>query len=121
MTANDHRIYLSILNDMVSRFGWDRVLSLDLETLIRNQEDFLTGEQIIACSVAYYSSAESTIRTEIFISSGEGSQFEDEVLLQLDAFVGGFKPLVIIGYNHTGYDIPLLRLKMVRRSYSRQL
>jgi DNA polymerase elongation subunit (family B) len=30
-------------------------------------------------------------------------------------------PSIIIGYNHSGYDVPLIRIKMNRRSYSKQL
>ncbi|MEM0158587.1 MAG: hypothetical protein QXV22_01360 [Thermoplasmataceae archaeon] len=113
--------YLSIISKIVSEYGITRVLAVDLETLIRKQEDFLTGEQIIAASVAFVNESENIVKTEVFVSEGDGEPYEDQVLLSLDRFFAEFRPLIVIGYNHTGYDFPLLRIKMLRRSYNRQL
>lgn len=107
-----------MVGSYVKRHGLESVLSIDLETLIRNQGDFLTDERIIAISLTYYNSG---LETELFIARDDSLEEENRILNQLDSFLANFQPSIIIGYNQSGYDLPLLRLKMRKRSYSRQL
>lgn len=95
----------------------NRVLSIDLETLV-DSRGFLNGERIIAISV---SSGFPDINTEVFVAESDSSSEEERILRELDALLSKETPQVLIGYNHTGYDIPLLQLKMRGRSYSEQL
>lgn len=108
-----------MVNSSVKESGIERVLSIDLETLIRTQDDFLTDERIIAISLSYFE--DGKMSTELFIAESDSAEEEDRILDQLDMFVVAFRPTIIIGYNHTGYDLPLLRLKMRKRPYARQL
>ncbi len=110
--------YDEIVKGFLTRNGIEKVLSIDLETLIRNQNDFLTNERIIAISLSYY---DPEMKTELLIARNDSPEEEDRILSQLDAFVASFRPGIIIGYNHAGYDIPLLRLKMRKRTYAKQL
>lgn len=111
--------YGSIVKSLVGESGLERVLSIDLETLIRNQADFLTDERIIAVSLSYFE--DGGMNTELFVARDDSLQEEDFLLDRLDSFIQSFRPTLIIGYNQSGYDLPLLRLKMRKRSYSRQL
>lgn len=110
--------YRQLVQDYLRINGTTGVLSIDLETLIRNQSDFLTDERIIAISLTYYN---TDLETELYIAKNDSREEEDRLLDLLDAFVANFQPGIIIGYNQSGYDIPLLRLKMRKRSYARQL
>lgn len=107
-----------MVRPFVSSHGFESVLSLDLETIIRSRNDFLTNERIIAISVTYFSDG---LQTKLFIAENDTDEEEDRILNDLDRFILDFKPSIIIGYNQCGYDIPLLRLKMRRRNYSSQL
>lgn len=110
--------YGKIVKEFLRETGIGSVLSIDLETLIRNTNDFLTGERIIAVSLSYY---DPDLKTDLYIAHDDTDQEEDRILSLLDSFIASFKPGIIIGYNHSGYDIPLLRLKMRRRTYEKQL
>ncbi len=110
--------YSKIVKQFVNEAGIGSLLSIDLETLIRNTSEFLTGERIIAVSLSYY---DPELKTELYIAQDDSEQEEDRILSQLDSFIASFRPGIIIGYNHSGYDIPLLRLKMRQRAYEKQL
>ena len=110
--------YGQLVKPFIASQGIKTVLSIDLETLIRNQKDFLTDERIIAISLTYYKEG---LKTELFIANDDSLEEENRLLDELDRFILDFKPSIIIGYNQCGYDIPLLRLKMRNRTYSRQL
>lgn len=110
--------YWQLVSDYLHRNGLSGVLSIDLETLIRSPSDFLTNERIIAVSLTYFNDG---LETELFVARDDTDQEEDRILELLDSFVANFHPGIIIGYNQSGYDLPLLRLKMRRRSYAKQL
>ncbi len=110
--------YRSIVPEILSKFGIRSVLSLDLETVILNKNSFLTNETIIAVSLSYYT---EDMQNELYISQGEDADSEFQILQKLDTFLGNFKPAILIGYNHTGYDIPLLRIKMAKLPYAKQI
>ncbi len=116
MPAN---IYGPLIQKALEDFGNECVVSIDLETIIRTSKDFLTGERIIAVSLSHM--VGSQVETEIFIARDDTDKEEDRILLEFDRRISELKPSVIIGYNHVGYDLPLLRMKMIRRGYSRQL
>lgn len=107
-----------MLSDLISNMDDRKVVSLDLETLVDSNHGFLTGERIIAISL---SSGDSEIETDLFVAANDSQEEENRILTELDKYIESSKPEVIIGYNHTGYDIPLLQLKMRNRSYSEQL
>jgi DNA polymerase elongation subunit (family B) len=97
----------------------DSVVAIDLETLIDTPADFLTGERIIAVSISYFDISE--LRTEVLIAKDNTTDEEDRILKEFDRKMRDLNPSIIIGYNHSGYDVPLIRIKMNRRSYSKQL
>jgi len=90
-----------------------RILSLDLETKVLSPENFLTGESLLAVSLAYQDGGK--IHTRVLMAERDDAESERKMLSELDSFLRDLRPLVIVGYNNTGYDLPLLTLK-VRRS-----
>jgi hypothetical protein len=87
----------------------DRVLCIDLETKVLDGE-FLTNERILAVSLAYL--VDDRIESKIFVLSRDDDESELEVLQQVDKFLLQARPLLLIGFNLTGYDIPLLNMKL---------
>lgn len=114
----DHFPYTAIVNSALERFGIGSVLCIDLETIIRNRNDFLSGERIIAISASYI---DSDLSTDLFISRGDDPDSELEILQKLDELIERIRPAIIIGYNQTGYDIPLLRMKMAKLPFQKQI
>ena len=94
------------------------MISLDLETIIRKQRDFLTNEPIIAVSVSYF---KDSINTELFVAKNESIEEEENILIKSGNLISSLEPAIIIGYNHTGYDIPLLQMKLKSHSIFSQL
>jgi DNA polymerase family B, exonuclease domain. len=95
------------------------VVAIDLETLIDTPADFLTGERIIAVSMSYMDINE--LKTDVLVAKDSSTNEEDRILKEFDRKMRDLNPSIIIGYNHSGYDVPLIRIKMNRRSYSKQL
>jgi DNA polymerase elongation subunit (family B) len=111
--------YRSLVNSITHGNRMDSVVAIDLETLIDTPADFLTGERIIAVSISYFDISE--LRTEVLIAKDNTTDEEDRILKEFDRKMRDLNPSIIIGYNHSGYDVPLIRIKMNRRSYSKQL
>ena len=78
----------------------------------------LSNERIIVVSLSYFA---PEMKTELYIARDDSQAEEDRILSLLDTFIGNFRPAIIIGYNHTGYDLPLIRMKLKNRSYGKQL
>ncbi|MCL4342618.1 MAG: hypothetical protein M1267_02030 [Candidatus Thermoplasmatota archaeon] len=89
-----------------------RVVALDLETLITDGKSFLSGERIIAISLSYHpGSSPASIATEVRVAEDATELAEADLLKWLDGKLAILDPEIIIGYNHTGYDIPLIQGK----------
>ncbi len=90
--------------------GISRVVSLDLETKVLDGDNgFLTGETLLAASLAWRETA--SVRTETFVLTEETQNDEWKLLGGLDSLLHGLKPLVLVGYCINRYDVPLLHLK----------
>jgi len=88
----------------------ERALSIDLETKVLNEDEFLTGELILCVSLAYF--ANRKVCKKVLVLEEENLQSEGKLLSAFDDFLLQMRPLVLIGYNLCGYDIPLLNLKL---------
>ncbi|MFG1449957.1 MAG: hypothetical protein AAE983_04875 [Thermoplasmataceae archaeon] len=111
--------YRSLVNSITHGNRMDSVVAIDLETLIDTPADFLTGERIIAVSMSYMDINE--LKTDVLVAKDSSTNEEDRILKEFDRKMRDLNPSIIIGYNHSGYDVPLIRIKMNRRSYSKQL
>ncbi len=99
------------MKNILSSYGVQRVAAIDLETIIHKQSDFLRNERIIAFSVSYW--ADSEVKTKLYVSRDDSKEEETRILLEAGNFIVSLEPMIIIGYNHTGYDVPLLQMKFM--------
>ncbi|MFH0817161.1 MAG: hypothetical protein V1909_00840 [Candidatus Micrarchaeota archaeon] len=87
-----------------------RVVSFDLETKIMDKKDFLTGERLLGIGMARRYNGE--VESKILKLKDESDEAEVELLNEAAAFMTIAKPLVLLGYNISGYDYPLMNLKL---------
>jgi len=95
-----------------------RVCALDLETLVADSGGFMKGERVISISMALNG---HPITTSFFSSRDDSAAEEMRILRELDLRFAEIAPDLIIGYNHTGYDIPLIKSKLRELSYADRL
>jgi DNA polymerase elongation subunit (family B) len=107
--------YFQFIRDISRKVDRRKVLSFDLETLVVDSEGFLTNEEIIGISAAYNF---PDIRTDVYVSKPEELNREEQLLRNFDSLLGIVQPEIVIGYNHTGYDIPLIQKKIRNRNFS---
>jgi DNA polymerase elongation subunit (family B) len=87
----------------------DRVLCIDLETKVLVGK-FLTNERVLAISLAY--TLGHKIESRVIVLKEDDDESEVVLLEEFDRFLLGTRPLVLIGFNLTGYDVPLLNMKL---------
>ena len=87
-----------------------RVVSLDLETKVLSPTEFLTGETILSLAMARR--VNSSIETRLFSLANETPDSQEVLFTAASQEIERIRPLVVLGYNITGYDIPLLRMKL---------
>lgn len=92
------------------RGAWSQVVSIDLETKITRPEDFLSGERILAAGMAFRAGEKVVAKT--IVLEEETDEAELRILERFGRELGAARPLVLLGYNVTGYDFPLLLLKI---------
>lgn len=93
--------------------GAERVVSLDLETKVLGGEDgFLVGETLLAASLAWRE--DGIVRSETLVLSQETQNDELKLLGELDSLLYTLRPLVVVGFCISRYDVPLLHLKIRR-------
>jgi DNA polymerase elongation subunit (family B) len=110
--------YLENARSILSNRRDARIASIDLETLMPPGTKFLSGERIIAISISWI---DHDIRSKVYIAESDSEDSEYNILALLNEKLGEILPSIIIGYNQTGYDIPLIQMKMKRLSYSKRL
>ncbi len=114
MGAVDHGITMeavlkSKINNFLSSLSKPVVCAIDLETLVADTGAFLSGESIICVS---FSILGENITSFAYIAENDGTAEEMRILRELDLKLAEVNPDIIIGYNHTGYDIPLIVSKI---------
>lgn len=95
----------------------ERVMAIDLETLVASSRGFLTNERIIAASMSHFESSSGKIDTAVVVANSDSENDEKRLISEIDSRIREIDPEIIIGYNHTGYDIPLLQMKTRNFSY----
>ncbi len=101
--------YHATVQSILDSSGKDKVLSFDLETLVADSGGFLNNERIIAISASY---GLPDINDRIFLSKQYPESDELSLLKEFDLLLKKVAPEIIIGYNHSGYDIPLMQKKL---------
>lgn len=97
-----------IVDWTVNNSARDRILSFDLETRVING-NFLNNETILGISV---SRRTNRIENDVFVLEEESPQGEIRLLETFDDYLKKVRPLILVGFNHTGYDNVLLSTKM---------
>ena len=110
--------YFQFIRELLHSIDRRKILSFDLETLVADSNGFLTNEEIIGISAAYNF---PEVHTDVYISKPEEHEREESLLKRFDELLGRVQPEIIIGYNHTGYDIPLIQKKIRNRNFSNRL
>lgn len=86
-----------------------RIVALDLETKVLGQNQFLTNERILSAAIAWRD--ETGVEEKLYVLESDADASETQLLESLDSELRSRRPLMLIGYNITGYDIPLLTMK----------
>ena len=89
-----------------------RIISLDLETKVLSPDDFLTGETVLSAAIARFDG--ERVVSRIIILEDESPDAQNRFFTALNDEIQNVRPLVVLGYNVTGYDIPLLQMKLRR-------
>ena len=110
--------YFQFIRELSHSIDRRKILSFDLETLVVDSNGFLTNEEIIGISAAYNF---PETHTDVYISKPEEHEREESLLKKFDELLSRVQPEIIIGYNHTGYDIPLIQKKIRNRNFSNRL
>jgi DNA polymerase elongation subunit (family B) len=88
----------------------ERIIAIDLETKVLENNGFLTGETVLCVSLARFH--KSVILSRLILLERDDPESEAKLLAELNDCLLQVRPLVLIGYNLCGYDIPLLNLKL---------
>jgi len=108
MQIHNGTIDQEIIGWIVKNAGTDRIVSIDLETRVLNK-NFLNGETILGISLSRR--INGSIESNVLVLEKETKESEAHLLTQFDSMLKEIKPLVVVGFNHTGYDNVLLALK----------
>jgi DNA polymerase elongation subunit (family B) len=100
----------AIIETIKQSRAWHRVVSIDLETKIEKKADFLTGERLLGIGLARRVGSEIELRT--IKLKDDTDEAEIELLMETSRFLSPIKPLILLGYNISGYDYPLLNMKL---------
>lgn len=85
----------------------ERIVSLDLETKVING-NFLSGETLLSATV---SRRTGDVKTNVIVLEEETVSGEIELLTKLDDLLLKVRPVIVVGFNHRGYDNVLLTTK----------
>lgn len=108
MQIHNGTIDKKVVEWVVGSTGTDRIVSLDLETKVIDRK-FLNGETLLSACLSRR--IDGSVRTQMLVLEEETPEAERRLLENLDASLGLIKPLVLVGFSHTGYDNVLLALK----------
>jgi len=100
----------AVVKWLVDTDSLEKVLAIDLETKVLRKEDILTGEPILSVSLAYFENGK--VCKKVIVLEDEGLEGEGKLLDELEVFLSQKRPLVLLGYNLCGYDIPLMHLRL---------
>lgn len=85
----------------------DRIIALDLETKVLDGH-FLNNETILSASIARRI---GDVVAEVLVLKEDSPTAELELLRQLDEHLLKIRPMIVVGFNHRGYDNILLSAK----------
>ncbi len=90
--------------------AWHRAVSIDLETKIEKKSDFLSGERLLG--IGFARRAGEIVETKMLRLEEDTDEAEVRLLEEAARWLCNVRPLLLLGYNISGYDYPLLALKV---------
>lgn len=90
--------------------AWHRAVSIDLETKIEKRSDFLSGERLLG--IGFARRVNGKVETKMLRLEEDTDEAEVRLLDEAAAWLYNVRPLLLLGYNISGYDYPLLALKV---------
>lgn len=100
----------AVVAKLAAEGGWHRAVSIDLETKIEKRSDFLSGERLLGIGFARRVGKE--VETRTIRLKDDTDEAEVGLLEEAARYLHPIRPLLLLGYNITGYDYPLLALKV---------
>ena len=107
MQIHNGHVDEEIVNWVIRNAGMERVISFDMETKVLDG-NFLSDEIILGISLSRRDG--NKIETQLFSLENETEKGEVELLFKLDNYLQ-VRPLLVVGFNHRGYDNILLSTK----------
>ena len=108
---NYHDLSRWAVEKVVASGNRDRIVSLDLETRVMNGK-FLSSELVLATSLSRRLN-DGTIDSRVITLADESAESEGTLFRTLDQELRAVRPLVVVGFNVSSYDLPLLTTKLV--------
>lgn len=97
-----------VIDSLKNNQSWNRAISLDIEADLRTLDD--PKKTILSISLARRDG--NKIGIEKFILDNETVEDEAKIFNQFGSFCEAVKPLVIMGYGISRFDLPVLLVKM---------
>lgn len=110
MSVHHGDLAQAIVEWVVKTGNLERIVAIDLETKILDVKGFLTGETVLCVSLARF--VDGSIQNKVILLENENSESEAKLLAGLNEYLLEVRPLILVGYNLCGYDVPLLNLKL---------
>ncbi|MFH1199664.1 MAG: hypothetical protein V1708_01205, partial [Candidatus Micrarchaeota archaeon] len=99
---------------VIQKYGaWGQVVSIDLETKVLRPEDFLSNERVLAAGISVRG-FDGMVHTQTATLEEDSDESEFALMEKLGRMLEPIHALVLAGYNISGYDFPLLCLKLKR-------
>ena len=98
------------VNAICNAGAWHRAVSIDLETKIEKKSDFLSGERLLG--IGFARRAGGKVETKMLRLEDDTDEAEVKLLDEAAKWLYNVRPLLLLGYNISGYDYPLLALKV---------
>jgi len=110
MSYDYDRLATAVIEWAVSHGHSDRIVSFDLETKVLAADKFLTNETVL--SIAFARHIGKKVDSKVLTLQEESAEAEDQLFFSANQLIENVRPLVVVGYNITGYDVPLLQMKL---------
>ena len=88
-----------------------RIVSIDLETRVHNG-NFLDGERILAVSLSRRLKKNAAVENKLILLEEQTNRGEKMLFSKLNDYLMTVRPLIVVGFNHRGYDLVLLSQKL---------
>ena len=100
-----------VVDYVLSNANPSRIVSIDLETRVHNG-NFLDGERILAVSLSRRLKKNAAVENKLILLEEQTNRGEKMLFSKLNDYLMTVRPLIVVGFNHRGYDLVLLSQKL---------